>query len=437
MKAEIVSVRGRMIWDSRGRPTVEAEVTTAGGAVGRGLAPAGASRGAHEAIDLRDGGARFGGMGVDRAVAAVNEELARAVVGLDAADQAAVDDRLIAADGTPNKARLGGNATVAVSMAVLNAAAAAHREPLWRWLAAGAAVRLPLPEIQIFGGGAHAGRRTDVQDFMIMAPHAGSVRRALEITAEVYRAAGVLMQEAGRLAGTADEGGWWPNFETNEDALVTLTRAIEAAGYRPGEEVFISLDVAANELFADGAYRLPLDGAELSTEAMVERVARWARDYPILSIEDPVSQDDMAGMVDATARLGDRIQVIGDDFLVTNAGRVGRAADAGACNAVLVKVNQAGTVSEARQALDTARARGWAAIVSARSGETEDVTIAHLATGWDAGQLKVGSFARSERMAKWNELLRIEEQMGASAVFAGPSAFAKPVADNLAPARAA
>ena len=220
-------------------------------------------------------------------------------------------------------------------------------------------------------------------------------------------------------------------FDSNEDALVMLTRAIETAGHRPGEQVFISLDVAANELHADGAYHLPLDGARLDSEAMVERVARWARDYPILSIEDPVAQDDMGGMVAATTRLGARIQVIGDDFLVTNAGRVARAAEAGACNAVLVKVNQAGTVTEARAALDAARARGWAAIVSARSGETEDVTIAHLATGWDAGQLKVGSFARSERMAKWNELLRIEEAMGDDAVFAGPSAFAATVAERL------
>jgi enolase len=437
MKSRIVALRGRQVWDSRGRPTVEVEVTTASGAVGRGLAPAGASRGAYEAIDLRDGGSRFGGMGVDRAVECVNTEIADALVGHDAADQTAIDARLAALDGTPNKSRLGGNATVAASLAVLNAAAAAEGVPLWRWLAKGAVVRLPLPEIQIFGGGAHAGRRTDVQDFMVMAPYAGSARRALEITADIYRAAGALMEEAGRLAGTADEGGWWPLFDSNEDALVMLTRAIEAAGYRPGEDVFISLDVAANELFKAGAYHLPLDGAQLSSEAMVERVARWVRDYPILSVEDPVAQDDMAGMAAATARFGDRVQVIGDDFLVTNAERVEAAAAAGACNAVLVKVNQAGAVTEARRALDAARAHGWAAIVSARSGETEDVTIAHLATGWDAGQLKVGSFARSERMAKWNELLRIEEEMGAEALFAGPAAFAAPVAQRLERAHAA
>jgi enolase len=423
MKSSIVRVRARQIWDSRGRPTVEAEVELAGGAVGRGMAPAGASRGAYEAIERRDGGQRFGGQGVDGAVESVRDELAAAVTGLDARDQALVDTRLIEADGTPNKARLGANASVAVSLAALNAAAACEGVPLWRWLAGGRPVRLPLPEIQIFGGGAHAGRRADVQDFMIMAPRAGSVRRALEITAEVYRAAGALMAEAGRLAGTADEGGWWPVFESNEQALDMLTRAIEAAGFHPGEDVFISLDVAASELTSDGGYRLALDGERLSSEAMVERVAAWARAYPILSVEDPVGQDDRAGMVQATARLGQATQVIGDDFLVTSAARVVAAQAAGACNAVLIKVNQAGTVSEASAALEAGRAAGWGLIVSARSGETEDVTIAHLATGWDAGQLKVGSFARSERMAKWNELLRIEEQMGADAVFAGAGAL--------------
>lgn len=431
MKTEITTIRGRQIWDSRGRPTVEAEVTLAGGAVGRACAPAGASRGAHEAIDLRDGGERFGGFGVDRAVAAVNGEIARLLAGRDGADQPLVDRLLVEADGTANLSCLGANATVAVSLAALHAAAAAEGLPLWRWLAQGRDVRLPLPEVQIYGGGAHAGRRTDVQDFMVMAPKAGSVRRALEITADIYRAAGALMEETGRLAGVADEGGWWPLFGSNEEALEALTRSIERAGYRPGEDAWISLDVAANELHAEGRYRLPLDGAELDSTAIVERVARWAGAYPILSIEDPVSQDDMAGMALATARLGERIQIIGDDFLVTDAGRVRRASEAGACNAVLVKVNQAGTVTKAKAALDAARALGWSAIVSARSGETEDVSIAHLAVGWDAGQLKVGSFARSERMAKWNELLRIEEAMGREARFAGAGALPATVAAGL------
>lgn len=424
MTSFIASVTGRQLWDSRGRPTVEAEVTLASGAVGRAIAPAGASRGAHEAIDLRDGGTAFGGYGVNRAVAGIGSEIARAITGMDAHDQAAVDAALCALDGTPNKARLGANAVVAVSMAVLDAAAADARQPLWRYLAGDAKVRIPLPEIQIFGGGAHAGRRTDVQDFMIMCPTAGSFRHALEITDDVYRAAGKLMEAKGPLSGVADEGGWWPNFASNEDALDTLTRAIEASGHRAGEDVFISLDIAANELGDASGYSLALDDGRLTSEAMAARIIEWAGRYPILSIEDPAGQDDWTAMAAVTAAIGDRVQIIGDDVLVTNAERVARAGDAGVCNAALIKVNQVGTVTEAKAALDAAVARGWGAIVSARSGESEDVTIAHLATGWNAGQLKVGSFTRSERMAKWNEMLRIEEAMGADAVFAGFSAFA-------------
>jgi enolase len=431
MTFAIQAVRARQIWDSRGRPTIEAEVMLAGGASGRAIAPAGASRGEHEASELRDGGARFGGQGVDLAVEAVRGPIAKALQGLDARDQAAVDARLIDLDGTPNKARLGGNATVAVSMAVLHAAAAASGEPLWRYLAQGRAVRLPLPEVQIFGGGAHAGRRTDVQDFMIMAPRAGSLRQALEVAADVYRAAGALMAERGALAGVADEGGWWPTFATNEAALQVLTQAIEHAGYRPGEEAFLSLDIAASEFGRAGRYRMTLDQQDLDSEALIERLARWTRAYPILSVEDPAGQDDAAGMIAATRAFGGAVQVIGDDFLVTNAQRVRAAAASGAANAALVKPNQAGTISEARAALEAAKVAGWATIVSARSGETEDVTIAHLAVGWDAGQIKVGSFARSERMAKWNELLRIEEAMGEDAVFAGCDAFPASVAAAL------
>lgn len=431
MKTTIAAVRARQVWDSRGRPTVETEVELEGGAIGRAIAPAGASRGAHEAVDRRDGGRRFGGFGVDGAVEAVNSILSRALTGRDAIDQAAVDAAIIEADGSPNKASLGANAAVATSMAVLHAAAASQKLQLWRYLAGGAAVRMPLPEIQIFGGGAHAGRRTDVQDFMIMTPHAGSIRRALEITSDVYRAAGELMTERGRLVGTADEGGWWPNFDSNEDALVTLTRSIERAGYTPGREVWISLDVAANEFFDDGSYRLSLDGDRLDSQAMIDRIAGWADTYAIASIEDPVSQDDLAGMARITERLGSRVQLIGDDILVTSARRVAEAAGKGACNAALIKVNQAGTISEAKAALDAARDEGWATIVSARSGESEDVTIAHLSTGWNAGQIKVGSFARSERMAKWNELIRIEEALGDDAVFAGAEAFPAGVAARV------
>ncbi|WP_374281429.1 phosphopyruvate hydratase [Novosphingobium sp.] len=432
MTARIASVIARQVWDSRGRPTVEAEVTLDSGATGRAIAPAGASRGAHEAMDLRDGGAAFGGYGVNRAVAGVAAEIAPALIGMDARDQALVDQTLCALDGTPNKARLGGNAIVAVSLAVLHAAAAQAREPLWRYLADGRPVRLPLPEIQIFGGGAHAGRRTDVQDFMVMCPKAGSFRRALEITDDVYRAAGRLMQERGPLSGVADEGGWWPDFQSNEDALDVLTKAIEASGHRAGEDVWISLDIAANELGDASGYTLALDDRRLSGEEMAARIIEWCGRYPILSVEDPAGQDDWQTMGRVMAAIGNRVQVIGDDVLVTNAQRVERAAAAGVCNAALIKVNQVGTVSEAKAALDAAQAHGWGTLVSARSGESEDVAIAHLSTGWNAGQLKVGSFTRSERMAKWNEVLRIEEAMGSQAVYAGASAFAAGIAELLA-----
>ncbi|MBN8803937.1 MAG: phosphopyruvate hydratase, partial [Sphingopyxis terrae] len=301
---------------------------------------------------------------------------------------------------------------------------AAAGVPLWRYLAGGKKVRLPVPEIQIFGGGAHAGRRTDIQDFMVMVPGAESLAQVFETIGDVYRAAGRLMEEKGRLSGTADEGGWWPNFSSNEEGLETLVQAIEKAGHRPGQDVFISLDIAANELGDASGYSLALDEGQLTSEAMAARIIEWAGRYPILSIEDPAGQDDWTAMAAVTAAIGDRVQIIRDDVLVTNAARVERAGDAAVCNAALIKVNQVGTVTEAKAALDAAVARGWGAIVSARSGESEDVTIAHLATGWDAGQLKVGSFTRSERMAKWNEMLRIEEAMGADAEFAGFSAFA-------------
>jgi enolase len=419
MKTTITAVRARQIWDSRGRPTVEADVTLAGGAMGRACAPAGASRGAHEAIELRDGGNRLGGRDVRGAVAAINGEIASALIGQDAADQAALDYRLIALDATPQKNRLGGNALVAVSMAVLHGAAAARGLPLYRHLLGDREAVLPLPEIQIFGGGAHAGRRVDIQDFMVVAPQAQSFDQALECTAEVYRAAGELMAERGLLQGVADEGGFWPAFDSNEAALDTLMRAIERAGFTPGQEIAISLDIAASEFGKRGRYRLALDGRSLDSAAMAEMLIGWLDRYPIVSIEDPLAEDDADGLRRFTEAVGGRVQIVGDDFLVTNAARVADAAARGACNAVLVKPNQAGTVSEAKAALDAARTAGWGAIVSARSGETEDVTIVHLAIGWGVAQLKVGSFARSERMAKWNEALRIEEALGEAARFAG------------------
>ncbi len=416
---DIVHVRGRSVWDSRGRPTVEAEVTLACGARGRAIAPAGASTGSGEAVDLRDGEARLGGAGVARAVSHVDGEIARALHGRDATSQADVDRVLIELDGTPNKARLGGNALVATSMAVLHAAAASQRKPLYAYLLGDRKPVLPLPEIQIFGGGAHAGRRIDVQDFMIMAPAAGSFAQVLEWTAEVYRAAGAMLREKGRLQGVADEGGYWPAFDCNEAAIEALVRAIERAGFTPGDEIAISLDVAASDLYRAGRYHLALEDRVLDSDAMAAMLIAWLDRYPIRSIEDPLAEYDEAGLIGFTRAVGDRVQIVGDDFLVTNAARIRNAALAGACNAVLIKPNQAGTITETLAAVEAARVAGFGAILSARSGETEDVTIVHLAVGWGVKQLKVGSFARSERMAKWNEGLRIEEALGADAGFAG------------------
>jgi enolase len=409
---KIREVIARRIWDSRGRPTVEVEVVNEDGTSGFGIAPAGVSRGTREAVELRDGGDRFQGLDVQRAIAGIAREIAPALVGRETTEQAAIDAMLIALDGTPNKSRLGGNALIATSLAVLRAAAASQGAALWQYLAEGSDASLPVPQIQIFGGGAHAGGRVDVQDFMVIATGAKSFSQALEMTAEVYRCAGELIREQGPSAGVADEGGWWPAFARNEDALDALVRAVERAKFVPGDDVSIALDIAASQFGADGRYRLALEEQELDSDALCERFVRWIGTYPIVSIEDPLAEDDERGLIAFTRAVGDRVQIVGDDYLVTNADRVKQAAYVGACNSVLVKPNQAGTVTETRAALDAAKHAGYNTIVSARSGDTEDVAIVHLATGWNAGQLKVGSFARSERMAKWNEALRIESRSG-------------------------
>ena len=421
----IAAIRGRRVWDSRGRPTVEAEVELHGGAVGRAIVPAGASRGSREALELRDGGTAQGGLDVLRAVAHVNGEIAQALIGAAADDQATLDARLIALDGTPNKARLGANATLAVSLAAAHATAAARGLPLYASLGGEEATLLPMPQIQIFGGGAHAGRRVDVQDFMVVCPGATCFAQALEWTAEVYRAAGELMLARGARHGVADEGGWWPDFDTNEQALETLLAAIERAGFVPGAQVAIALDIAASEFGRGGRYRLGLEGRELDADALIELLLRWLDRYPIASIEDPLAEDDAAAFARFTQAAGTRVQVVGDDFLVTQAALLQQAAEQGAANTVLLKPNQRGTLSETLEAWQAAQAAGYAAIVSARSGETEDVSIVHLAIGWSVGQLKVGSFARGERMAKWNEALRIEERLGSRARFAGAAAFGR------------
>jgi enolase len=415
----IENIVGRRVWDSRGRPTVEADVCLAGRIRGRAIAPAGASRGSGEAVDLRDGGVACGGFDVRRAVMHVNDEIAPALRGHDVTDQRGVDSILLALDDTLDKGRLGANAMIAVSMASLWAAAQSCEVPLWRYLLGSAPALMPMPEIQIFGGGAHAARRVDIQDFMVIPVGASSVAEALDWTADVYRAAGARMADAGCLRGVADEGGFWPAFKTNEQALDVLVGAIEDAGRVPGDEVALSLDVAASEFFFDGRYRLAADGREVDRDALCDLLIDWIDRYPIASIEDPLAEDDTEGMQRFTAAVEDRVQVVGDDYLVTSAPRVEAAARDRACNALLVKPNQAGTITETVAAVESARRAEFGTIVSARSGETEDVTIAHLAVGWRAGQIKVGSFSRSERMAKWNELLRIEEALGAATRFAG------------------
>ena len=383
------------------------------GAIGRAIAPAGASTGTGEAVERRDGGEAFGGLDVKGAVAAVNSEIHLALKGKDVRDQEEIDNVLRELDGMTDKSRLGGNALIATSMAVLNAAAAAEKIPLWQYLGPlmghSDGTVLPLPEIQILGGGAHAAGRVDIQDFMVIAVGASSFAEALDWTAEVYRAAGTLLSESGRLEGVADEGGFWPAFDSNEEGLDVLVSAIEKSGRTPGQDVAISLDIAASEFGAERRYKLSRDKQEMDSDALCGMLVDWVERYPIVSVEDPLGEDDPDGLVRFTWAVGKRVQVVGDDFLVTNADRVDAAAKVSACNAVLIKPNQAGTLSETKAAFDAAEKAGYGAIISARSGETEDVTIVHLGVGWGVKQLKVGSFARSERMVKWNEGLRISQ----------------------------
>jgi len=406
--AKILDVKGRRVWDSRGRPTVEAEVIVGRGstplASGRAIAPAGASTGRGEARTLD----------VPVAVKNINSVIRDALRALSVADQAAIDARLIGLDGTPDKHRLGANAMVAVSLACAHAAAASAKVPLWRHLAGNRRVALPVPQIQIYGGGAHARARVDVQDYMVICIGAGSFTEALEWTAQIYAAAGARLAKRGLLAGVADEGGYWPAFKTNEEALGELVGAIADAGLEPGVDAAVALDIAATQLWRGGRYHLALENRSLSGAELHAMLLGWLERYPIVSLEDPFAEHDAAAMRAFTKAAGDRVQIVGDDFFVTSAARVKDAA--GACNTVLLKPNQVGTVTETLACLQAARAAGYRPIVSARSGETEDVSIVHLAVGWGVGQLKVGSFARSERMAKWNEGLRIEEALGVKAL---------------------
>ena len=406
------------MWDSRGRPTVEVEVHTSRGAIGRAIAPAGASTGSGEALDLRDGGRAFRGYGVNQAVTNVNRLVAPALLGLDVRQQANIDDALVALDGTPQRQRLGGNAMIATSLAVAHAAAADSNQPLWSYLAKGQSLQFPTPEVQIFGGGAHAQGHMDLQDFMVVPHGASSFREAMEWVAEVYLAAGDYMGALGRRMGVADEGGYWPAFDSNETAIEALVSAIENAGFSTRQQIGISLDIAATQIFREGVYHLNKESKALSPDQWYELVLGWVKHYPIIMIEDPFVETDMVRHAQLLANMPKGVQLVGDDLLVTQVSNMALAAEHRACNTLLCKPNQVGTLTEARAAFQQATANRWSTVMSARSGETEDVSIVHLALGWNIPQFKVGSFARSERMAKWNEMLRIEDTCGTS-IYAG------------------
>ncbi len=419
---KITSVSAWQIYDSRGFPTVEAEVRLENGGLGRGLVPSGASTGQFEALELRDENPkRFRGRSVFKAIANIQNKIAPAVRGFDVFDQSGVDKKLIELDGTPNKSRLGANAILPVSMAVAYAAAGAIGKPLFSYLGQGRGTLIPVPEIQIIGGGAHANWRTDVQDYLLIATGAKDFGEALEITHNVYHAAGDIFRKRNKYFGVADEGGFWPEVETNEEALAVLVEAIQNAGYTPGKEASIALDIAASDLFDEETkrYQFRLEQREFTSHEFVQLMTEWCRRYPIVSIEDPLADTDWDGWREITALLGGKIQLVGDDLFTTNARRIQQGIQSQVSNSVLIKPNQIGTVTETIEAIRLTQSAGWQPIVSARSGETEDAFIAHLAVATNAGQLKVGSFARSERMVKWNEILRIQRELGVAANFSG------------------
>lgn len=419
---EIQEISAYQIYDSRGMPTIECEVVLEGGIRGRGLAPSGASTGQYEAHELRDGEpALFRGKSVFKAIENIHREIAPSLGGWDVFDQEGIDRSMKELDGTADKSRLGANAILSVSMAVANAAAAAKGVPLYAYLNGGAGNLLPLPEIQIIGGGAHANWRTDVQDFLVIANGAESYEETLEITYNIYHAAGDILKSRGAYYGVADEGGYWPEFESNEAVFEVFLKAVEKAGYTPGREASLSLDIAASDLYDEktGEYRFRLDDKTFDSDGFVELMIDWCDRYPIVSIEDPLADTDWAGWKKFHQAVGDRVQVIGDDLFTTNLARIREGMDRGSANSVLIKLNQIGTVSETMEAIRLTQQAGWNPVVSARSGETEDAFISHLAVATNAGQLKVGSFARSERMVKWNEILRIQRHLGEKARFVG------------------
>ena len=419
----ISSVHARQILDSRGNPTVEVDLTLEGGASGRAAVPSGASTGEFEATELRDGGAQWGGKGVTQAVANVNGELAAAAVGLDASDQRAVDDALIALDGTANKSRLGANAILGVSLACAHASAADAGQPLWRYLGGADASILPVPMMNVLNGGAHADNRVDFQEFMIVPCGAASFGEALRVGVEVFHALKAALKGRGLSTAGGDEGGFAPDLGSNEEALQVLVEGIEAAGYRPGEDVGIALDPATSEIFEDGSYALAHEGRLLSSAEMADYWADMASRYPILSIEDGMDEEDWEGWKQLSEKIGQSVQLVGDDLFVTNTERLGRGIELGVGNSILIKVNQIGTLTETLDAIAMAREAGYSAVMSHRSGETEDTTIADLAVATGCGQIKTGAPSRSDRVAKYNQLLRIEEELGDRAVYPGRSVF--------------
>ena len=421
--SQIESVHARQILDSRGNPTVECEITLRSGATGRAAVPSGASTGEFEATELRDGGDAWMGKGVGRAVANVNEEIAEAVQGRDAFDQAALDRTLIDLDGTPGKSRLGANAILAVSLAAAHAAAAEERQPLWRYLGGEGAHVLPVPMMNVLNGGAHADNKVDFQEFMAVPCGAASFSESLRVGAEVFHHLKRTLHEQGLGTAVGDEGGFAPDFESNEAALQALVAGIEAAGYRPGEDVAIALDPATSEVFHDGAYVLEHEGRTLSAEELAAYWADLAARYPIVSIEDGMDEEDWDGWKALTDRVGEHVQLVGDDLFVTNPERLRRGIESGVANSILIKVNQIGTLTETLETIRVARDAGYTAVVSHRSGETEDVTIADLAVATGCGQIKTGAPSRSDRVAKYNQLLRIEEALGADAEFPGRTVF--------------
>ena len=421
--SEIEKVHARQIVDSRGNPTVEVDMVLKSGAAGRAAVPSGASTGEFEAVELRDGGDDWNGKGVSKAVANVNGELAEAVRGLDAADQAAVDRAMLDLDGTPNKGRLGANAILGVSLAAAKAAAAEAGQPLWRYLGGEAAHVLPVPMMNVLNGGAHADNKVDFQEFMVVPVGAPSFSEALRTGAEVFHALKRTLHDRGLGTAVGDEGGFAPDLESNEAALQGLIEGIEAAGFHPGDDVAIALDPATSEIFDDGAYVLEHEGRSLSSDELADYWAEMAGRYPIVSIEDGMDEEDWAGWKALTEKIGDRVQLVGDDLFVTNTERLRRGIDSQTANSILVKVNQIGTLTETLDAVRMAQEAGYTAVMSHRSGETEDTTIADLAVATGCGQIKTGAPSRSDRVAKYNQLLRIEEALGADATYPGRSVF--------------